>query len=71
MSFRGSIYIFGRASCESRTKAAKEVHKLRWMVCKHFPHMLHTYGDIHTARPKLSVELPCTNTEAVSFMGME
>lgn len=27
---------------ECRTKAAKEVHKLRWMVCKYFPHMLYT-----------------------------
>lgn len=33
--------------------------------------MLHMYGDIHTAQSKLSVELPRTNTDAVSFMGME
>ena len=36
MSFRGSMYIFGRASCESRTKAAKEVHGL-WEIPFAFP----------------------------------
>lgn len=59
MSCRGSIYKLGTASCESRTKAAKEVHKLRWMLGRDFAYILRAYGYVDTAWPEPSTEAPC------------
>lgn len=60
LSSRRSIYKLGRASCESGTKAAKGVHKLRWMIWTCFARPLHARAYADRAWPELSPESPCT-----------